>query len=166
MTRKTQRDRDALDIDQPEKFLRHERAAQKAGVFVLTVFVVAGLLGVFGNGPLADATITSGTATIRFERFVRQTYRTHIDISVTGASTPLVTVRLPRTFLEKVDVLEIRPPDALKRLEGESATLEVPADDGYAAIVLLYEPKDYGVLEADVVVGGQPPAHLWQIVFF
>lgn len=166
MTRKTQRDNDALAIDRPHEFLRRERRVQQAGIVVLTLFSVAGLAGLFGNGPLADATITSGSTTLRFERFARHTFRTHLEISVTGADTPTVTVVLPRAFLDDIDLLEMRPPDTLTRLGETSATFEVPAGDGSATLMLHYEPKSYGILEADVVVAGQPPAHLRQIVFF
>jgi hypothetical protein len=157
---------DDLTIDRPERFLRHERAIQKIGVVVLTLFAVAGLAGVFGNGPLAKASVTSGGATVRFERFARQTFRTELDISVDGVNAPTVAVTLPRTFLDRVDMLDLRPPDALKRMDSGVATFEVPAHNGSASLVLHYEPKTYGVLEADVSVGGAQPARVRQIVFF
>lgn len=166
MTRKAQRDKDALAVDRPEEFLRRERIAQKAGVAVLTLFVLAGLAGAFGNGPLANTEVTSGAATIRYERFARQTYRTEVEIFVTGTNDETVQVAVSRAFLDHIDVLEVRPPDTLKRLERDVAVFEVASSQGAATIVLRYEPKSYGVLDADIVVKGQPPAHLRQIVFF
>ena len=165
MTAKKKPD-DELTIDRPERFLQHERAVQRAGVVVLTLFAAAGLAGMFGNGPLADARVSSGGLTLRFERFARQTFRTELDISVDGVTAPTVSITVPRAFLDDVDMLELRPADTLKRMDGENATFEVPAHNGSAALVLHYEPKSYGVLEADVSVDGAPPVHVRQIVFF
>jgi hypothetical protein len=166
VTRKTRRDADALAIDTPEPFLRRERAVQRVGLGLLTLFVVAGLAGAFGNGPLAATTIRSGNTTIRFERFTRQTFRTELEVSISGANTPTISITVPRTFLDNVDMLEARPLDSLKRLDDDLATFEVPARNGAASLVLHYQPKNYGVLHADVSAGQQPPVRVRQIVFF
>jgi hypothetical protein len=166
VAKRAQQDRDALPVERPETFLRRERAVQTVGVGVLTLFVMAGLAGAFGTGPLADATVTSGAITIRFERFVRQTYRTRAEISVTNANTQAVRIELSRTFLDGVDVLEVRPSDSFKLLRENVAVFDVPAVDGAATLVLEYEPKTFGILETDIVVAGQPAARIRQIVFF
>jgi hypothetical protein len=165
VSRQKKRD-DDLTIDRPERFLQHERAVQKAGVVFLTVFVVAGVAGLFGNGPLADATIASGGTTLRYERFTRQTFRTELDISIASVNAPTVALTLPRTFLDRIDMLDLRPADTLKRMDGDFATFEVPVLNGAASVVLYYEPKETGILEADVSVGGAPPVHFRQFVFF
>jgi hypothetical protein len=157
---------DELTIDRPERFLRRERAVQNAGVVLLSVFAAAGLAGMFGNGPLADATIRSGNTTIHFERFTRQTFRTELDIAIAGVGAATVTITVPRAFLDRVDMLELRPADTLKRMDAETATFEVPAHNGSASLVLFYEPKKYGVLTADIAVDNRQVAHVRQIVFF
>jgi hypothetical protein len=166
VAQKARRDDEALDLDRPEQFLKRERAIQNAGVMGLTLFAVAGLAGLFGNGPLAEATAASGNATIRYERFTRQTFRTVLDISATGVTTSTVSITLPRAFLDRVDMLELRPADTLTHMDATTATFEVPADKGIASLVLHYEAQHFGVLAADVRVGGAPPARVRQIVFF
>jgi hypothetical protein len=165
VTNKTRHD-DALAIDASETFLRRERAVQRVGLGLLTVFVAAGLAGAFGNGPLATTTIRSGNTTIRFERFTRQTFRTELEVSIAGANTPAISITISRTFLDNVDMLEARPLDSLKRLDDELATFDVPTRNGAATLVLHYQPKNYGVLDADVIAGQQPPVRIRQIVFF
>lgn len=166
MSAQKKRDNDDLTIDRPERFLAHERKAQQAGVVLLTIFAAAGLAGAFGNGPLADATVTSGSATLRFERFARLTFATELDISVNDVNAATVSVTLPRTFFDRIELKELRPEDTLKHLDGERATFEVPVHHGAASLVLRYEPQTYGVMEADVGIGGAPPARIRQIVFF
>lgn len=165
MTAQKKRD-DDLTIERPERFLQRERAVQTIGVAMLTLFAIAGLAGLFGNGPLAKASVTSGGATVRFERFARQTFRTELDISVAGVNAPTVAITMPRTFVDRVDMLDLRPPDTLTRMDGDVATFEVPSHNGSASLVLHYEPKSFGVLEADVSVGGAQPARVRQIIFF
>ena len=147
--------------------MQRERVAQQIGLVLLSAFVLAGAGGLFGNGPLSETTVDAGAVSLRFERFTRQTFRTHLEIS---AETPgpdgLVEIRVAREFLSDVDVLEVRPASALKRLDRDVAIFEVPSAAGNATLQLLYEPKRYGVLRTDIVVGAQPAAHLRQIVFF
>ena len=166
MAKKARKSNDALDMDRSVAFLKRERLAQRAGTVVLAGFVVAGAAGVFGGGPVSEATVQSGQATFRFERFTRQTVRTHLEISIDGASGPTVAIRMPREFLSGIDMVDVRPANTLKRLDEENVLFEVPAQSGKAFLELLYEPKKFGVLEADIVAGEQPPARLRQIVFF
>jgi len=166
VARKAREVNDALDIDRPEAFLKRERLAQRAGTVVLAGFVAAGAAGVFGSGPVSEATVQSGQATFRFERFTRQTVRTHLEISIDGVSGPMVAIRMPREFLSGIDMVDVRPSNTLRRLDQESVLFEVPAESGKAFLELMYEPKKFGVLEADIVAGDQPPARLRQIVFF
>jgi hypothetical protein len=166
VTKNTRRPDDAPAIDTSATFLRRERAVQRIGLGLLSLFVVAGLAGAFGNGPLAATTIRSGNTTIRFERFTRQSFRTEFEISIVGVSTPTVSITIARTFLDQIEMLEARPPESLKRLDDDLATFDVPARNGAATLVLQYQPKNYGVLHADVTAAQQPPVRVRQIVFF
>jgi hypothetical protein len=166
VTKNTRRPDDAPAINTSATFLRRERALQRIGLGLLSLFVVAGLAGAFGNGPLAATTIRSGNITIRFERFTRQSFRTEFEVSIASVSTPTVTITIPRTFLDRIEMLETRPPESLKRLGDHVATFEVPATNGVATLVLHYHPRNYGVLHADVIAAQQPPVPVRQIVFF
>jgi hypothetical protein len=158
---------DAIVIDRPDAFLQRERAAQKVGVVLLTVFVIAGAAGLFGSGPLSEAVVTSGGLTIAFDRFARQTVRTMLDVEADAPPTGApVEIRLGREFLGEIDVLETRPVGALKRLEADAAVFEVPSAGGKAFLQLHYEAKRPGLLETDISLTGQATAHVRQIVFF
>jgi hypothetical protein len=161
------RQNDALAVDRPEVFLKRERAAQNVGVVFLTLFVIAGAAGLFGDGPLSQAVVTSGAVTVTFDRFARQTLRTALEIAADApASGAPIEIRVSREFLGAIDVLETRPVGALKRLDADTAVFEVPPSDGRAFLQLHYEPKRAGVLRTDVSVSAQPPVHVRQIVFF
>jgi hypothetical protein len=161
------RQKDALAVDRPEVFLRRERAAQKLGVVLLALFVLAGAAGLFGNGPLSHAMVTSGAVSVTFERFTRQTLRTALEVAADAPMTGApIEIRVGREFLSAIDVLETRPFDALKRLDADAAIFEVPSSGGKAFLQLQYEPTRAGLLQTDVSVGAQSTAHVRQIVFF
>jgi hypothetical protein len=165
---KKHKDEDALDIDRPEVFLKHERRVQQIGVGLLALFVLAGAAGIFGDGPLSPTTATAGAVTLEFDRFVRQTFRTKLQITVDAVteSDGTIEIRIAREFVEGVDLVEIRPSNSLKRLDSDAAVFEVPATGGAAHLEVAYEPKAYGLLDVAVVADGQPPARIRQFVFF
>jgi hypothetical protein len=160
------RQSETLAFDRAEKFLRRERVAQQIGVGLLTLLVVAGAAGLFGNGPLSAVTTTSGGLTIRYERFARQSFRTSLQIEAAAPSPGPAAIRLSRHFIDRVDVVEMRPPGALTQLDREFAIFEVPSSSGAAFLEVQYEPKHYGVLESQVRLDGQSMGHLRQVVFF
>lgn len=161
------RPKDALAVERPEVFLQRERAAQQVGVVLLALFVVAGAAGLFGDGPLSRAVVTGGAVTVTYERFARQTLGTELEVATQAPTTGApVEIRLRREFLRNIDVLEMRPPNALKRLDEEAAIFEVPSSGARAVLHLHYEPKRPGVLRTEVRVAAEPIAHVRQVVFF
>jgi hypothetical protein len=166
MAKKTQKDDDALEIDRPEVFLKRERVAQRIGTAILSVFVIAGVAGAFGSGPLSRTRVQDGSVTLEFERFTRQTFRTQLDISIAGLTGASQEIRIPREFLRRIDMLEMRPVGSLKRLEEDVAIFEVPVANGTAGLELLYAPNFFGVLQIDIAAGTAPSARVRQIVYF
>jgi hypothetical protein len=161
------RQQDGLAVDRPEAFLQRERAAQKLGVVLLGLFVTAGAAGLFGNGPLSHALVTSGAVTVTFERYTRQTLRTALEVAADAPTTGApIEIRVGREFIGAINLLETRPVDALKRLDADAAIFEVPSSGGKGFLQLQYAPKRPGVLRTDISVGVQPIAHVRQIVFF
>ena len=71
MTEKNQKG--ALSLNQNLIFQKRFWRAQRIGWGVLTVALLAALLGVFGSGPLSHTTVSdaSGRLTITYERFAR-----------------------------------------------------------------------------------------------
>ena len=166
MAKKPQKDESALGIDRPGVFLQRERLAQRIGTVVLSVFAVAGVAGAFGNGPLSRTRVQDGSVTLEFERFTRQTFRTQLDIAIDGLTGTSQEIRIPREFLRRIDMLEIRPAHTLTRLEEDVAIFEVPIANGTASLELLYAPNSFGMLQADIGAGTGASARVRQIVYF
>ena len=156
-----------LQIQRPHKFLKHERTAQRAGVAVLTVFVLAGAIGAFGDGPLSQAT-TEGQTQLTYDRFGRTSASTKLAISVETAAADgqPVRFRIERAFLADLESLEVRPPDALKALDETAAWFEVAASDGRGYVELHYSPSRPGVFQTLIAPEGAEPSRVWQFIYF
>ena len=134
---------------------------------VLTLFVLAGAAGAFGDGPLGRTT-TEGQIELTYERFGRTSAPTSVTIRVnTGAADgEPVRFRLDRAFLDDAESLEVRPPDALKGLDDASALFEVPAAGGRGHVELYYKPSRPGVFQTLVTPEAAEPSRLWQLIYF
>ena len=160
--------KDGLDVDRPERFLAHERIVQSVGVVVMSLFALAGAAGAFGNGPLSDTTIRANGIEVQYERFARSTFRTQIEVTVdtSAADGQIVRLRLAGEFLKRISMLEVRPPDAQKASDEQSAIFEVPASRGKARLELHYEPERFGILRTPVAVDGAGTTSIWQLIYF
>jgi len=158
---------DQIEIERPDTFLSRERAVQRAGVVVLTLFVLAGAAGMFGNGPVSHATTSAGGIELRYERFGRTTAPTTIEVTVTtgAADGAPVRFRIERRFMERLDQLELRPEDVFKGFDDTHALFEVAAVGGRGHVELHFKPQNPGLRQTSVVTDGAA-AHLRQLIFF
>lgn len=159
---------DELHIERPTGFLKRERALQRVGATALTLFVLAGAAGAFGDGIISHATVRVDGTVVSYERFGRTSSATMIAISVPAATADGQTVRvqLDRQFLQQLSILELRPPDALKRFDDRSVTFEVPASGGRGHLELYYRPNHFGLLRATVASEASTPTEVWQLIYF
>jgi hypothetical protein len=163
MTRK-----DELQLDRADAFLSRERVAQRVGVALLTALAIGGALGAFGNGPLSEVVETRGPTELTFERWGRTTAPTGLAVAVrTGAADGArVRIRLDRDFLERVWILEVRPPDAFVGVEERFGVFEVDARAGRADLEIHYKPERFGIYRTMVTPEGSDAASLWQFIYF
>lgn len=159
---------EALVVERADAFFHRERRLQTIGIVLLGLFVAAGAVGVFGDGPLSHVTRREGGVQLKYERFARMTYRTAIGVAVdtTAADGQPVRIRISRDFLQNVGLLEVRPPAAQRGLTEDLTIFEVPASAGKAHLELHYEPENPGRLDAAIQADGSPPARLTQLVYF
>jgi len=105
----------------PEDMLFQQRvwAAERIGWVVLTIAVLAGLLGVFSDGLASGATVASGDGAlqVRYERFERKTARAQFTIRVLRAPSQQMHLRLRSGFIESY-VIESLYPQPLRSTAG------------------------------------------------
>ena len=124
---------DRLGIDQDVPFQqrawRYQRLAW--GVFGLTL--IGALLGLFGQGPLADASIVDATGTVRldYERLTRFDRLMHLTVSLSADHTSDALDVLPSLVKQQAPLLE-------RWLDGKPLVL---IDEGRPLTELMRRPR-------------------------
>lgn len=80
---------------------------QRIGWVLMFVFLIAALLGLFGEGPLSAKTIEAGSITVKYQRFCR--YEHGMQLKLLSAGEGITVVALPQQYLKKFKVDKIVP---------------------------------------------------------
>ena len=68
-----------LEFEQDLSFQRREWSIQRAGWLVMATIVIAGLIGLFGAGPLSSANAEAGPLQLQYSRFERRHAPSELD---------------------------------------------------------------------------------------
>jgi hypothetical protein len=149
------------------RFQKREWAWQRAGWVALGLLILAGLTGVLGGGPLAEAYLHSDSNELEYQRFVRR----HADATWQftlrrGTPSGNVEIALDGTFASRFKIVGIQPePDGVS-LNGDRWTYRfVVADVDESMIVFHIQPQHIGRHEGTISVNGGAPFRLWQLAY-
>lgn len=131
--------------------------AEKIALGLLTLFVVAALLGLFGDGPLSEAVASSSDGQLRvdYQRFCRRNAPQTLDITLpTQAGAQHVELSINGDYLRRVQVTEILP-HPMQSIRHQASLLRFATDgSGEPMLVRLHlEPQYAGVQQAHFAVG-------------
>jgi hypothetical protein len=158
-----------LEIEQNLAFQRREWRAQSIGWWVLTAFLVAAMLGLFGEGPLSRA--RAGEAGdpmwIEYERFVRvgRLARLTVHTGARESSEPL-ELRIARSYFEGLILEHVVPePDDL-RVDADHVTMAFSGGRRPAAIVFDVQPRRAGLQRGEIAAGTTVRHTFTQFAYF
>ena len=108
-----------LDIEQDLDFQQRSWRVQRAGWIAMALVTLLALLGLFGSGPLGNATAGEEGAPLRLEygRFVRLGAPSHLRVHIGPGTTPNGEAHLwlSRAYLEEIEIQRITPePDRVE----------------------------------------------------
>lgn len=138
-----------LDIGQDLEFQKRSWAVQRAGWVVMTLLIIAGLLGVFGRGIAADATAGEENSGLRveYERFARAQSPTTLVMRLGAGAN---SVRLNREYLEAVQIESVSPPpETVEAAPGDDIYVFSRAADGAGepfTVTFYLQPKGAAVI--------------------
>jgi len=161
----------ALEIHQDLSFERRNWRVQRAGWAVMALFVLAGLTGGFGRGPLSDTDVTSSGGLLRlgYERFTRHGSPTKLRFTVAPGGIDDDTVRLlvSRPFLEGQQIEDIQPDPEWAVVSADRVTYAFHVRPGEPAHILIrLTPDAYALRHAEVsLADGREAIRVWQFVF-
>ena len=143
-----------LELEDDRKFEKRERLVRRVGTWLLGVFLIAAVAGVFGSGPLSYAEATSPDSVIvaRYERFARNRAATTLDLTL-RSGTRDVQLGLNATFAERIKIEQITPEPTRVATSGGRHVYEFAAaapPDSIVRVVLRFQPETLGWLSVAV----------------
>ncbi|AIN57657.1 hypothetical protein [Pseudomonas soli] len=129
---------------------------ERAGWWCLVLMVLLALLGLFGNGPLSDATAisTDGRVQVEYQRLSRSGTTDNLRITVRGTSAEPVMVLLGGSLLREASIETLQPEPQASLSQGKALLLQLGTSrDGVATLYLTLRSEHVGMLEGVVRAG-------------
>lgn len=112
-----QKQGNGLEIDDDINFHRKESTVERVGWTAMALLVLLGLVGLFGDGPLARTRVSSGPVEVRYDRFERLLSPAQMVIHVApeAAQNDEIRLQVDRNLLDGLEVRDISPqPDSIE----------------------------------------------------
>lgn len=113
---------DDLQIDDDMDFQRKEWRIERIAWIIMVLLALAGLLGLFGEGPLSNVNAANGPIEVQYDRFERLLSPAQMVVQVgpAGAQNEEVRLRVGRKLLDGLQVQNITPqPDSMELMPEE-----------------------------------------------
>ena len=144
-----------LDIPHTPSWHRRWRRFHIAASIVGVLLLVAAVLGLFGEGPLAHATKSSsgGGLKVEYDRFVRTAASTFLNIQVQRSQAP-IRLEISSDYLDKMSVGQISPQPDSEQQTSDHLILTFNQKPP-AQIQVYVVPQKIGVRGGTFTVGGE-----------
>lgn len=121
----------------------------------MLAFIIAAVLGVFGEGPVSNRTIGDArSATLEYERFIRYASSTLLELTIPAAASGPIAVEVNESFLGDFEITSIAPTPTSARLVGERYRFEFDLEAAPATIAIRLKPEKIGSKHGSFVVAG------------
>lgn len=146
---------DRLEVGENASFERKAHIFHRVGLMGLTLFVVLGLLGVFGGGGLSAVRKDDGPLRVSTDQFLRYSttaeMRIHLDLP-TGVEPE---IRLNRDFADAVEMEQILPPPLAVIDHGSFFVYRFPPTErGKLIAIFSFKPGKIGPMPLRVQAAG------------
>jgi hypothetical protein len=137
-------------------FERRVWRVQRAGWVVLGMVAVAGLVGLFGSGPLArrESTSSQGGIRMRYDRFLHRQAPARVTVELTADSGGMARLWIDRSYLNDM-TLERMTPEPESTWAGPDRSVfafrAAPRGRGWVAVEL--EPQSFGPVQGSLGTG-------------
>jgi hypothetical protein len=147
-------------------FQRRSWGVERAGWLVLALIALAGLTGVFGNGPLSWAQASAGSLTVSYERFQRATRISAYVFDLTHQGGGEANLHLGAPFQRDFEVTSIQPPPLRSRTGADGIDMSfAAAGSGKSRIVIWAHARSYGLSTIDAAADGGAKARLRVFIY-
>lgn len=143
---------------------------QRFGWAALGLFVSAGLLGIFGGGPLSwsEAALPSGALAVRYERFIHNDTQTTLELR---APEPQPDgwrwISVSAGYADRVRIERVMPDPERTIVTDHAVRFGFdPAQAGqHGILTIVLTPTQMGLLRAEISAGDSPAVAFTQLVY-
>ena len=157
-----------LEIEHSLAFKRIEWRIQRVGWAVILLVMVAAVVGLFGVGPLSEASARAdGYGSVHYERFLRYGTPTTVTVEAEAAalSDGTLQILLSSSFLSGVQVEQVTPePDSVEA-SSEGYRYSFQAGEAPVRVEFRVKPNHIGKQSSDIQIGAGPPVTLTQFIY-
>ena len=158
-----------IEIDEDPAFQRKEWIAQRIGVGVLTLFLLAAVLGFTGiSGPFSHSETSdpSGTLRVEYERVVRRGAPSTLVLHFHGSKAGQQSFWLSAEFFKSMDVESVVPDPEAVAAAGDRYVYTVRTTGSDAAIAVRTRSTRVGWIDVDLGVVDGPSLRFRQTSLF
>jgi hypothetical protein len=159
----------SIEIDQ---HLDHARAAwrvQRVGWTAMVLLMLAGLLGLFGDGPLAYAHARANGLTLEYDRFARHGATSYLAAQIAPAALRGDSAKLWLTqkYLDGIDLESVAPEPQRVEMRGDVVLFTFVATDRSrpARITFTMRPNDFWSRSASAGLDGGDSVSFRQFIY-
>jgi hypothetical protein len=158
-----------IEIDEDPSFQTREWVAQRVGLGVLALFLIAAVLGFTGSGgPFshAETSDASGALRVEYDPIVRRGARSTITLHLRGGQPGLRSFWFSTDYVNGIDVETVVPDPEAVTAEGDRYVYTIRATGPDAAVTVHLRPARVGWIDVDVGVVDGPSVRFHQTSLF
>lgn len=147
------------DIQELHRYKHIQQAtwrAQRVGWWVLVLITLAGLAGLFGNGPLAKTSTRLGPIEAQYEFILRREADAVITFDTPAPASGRASLTLPASYLDAVKISSIQPEPLAAYASKDGQTFIFAAPEARTRIRLTIRPRHIGWLDFAPQINGHP----------
>jgi hypothetical protein len=142
-----------LEIDENLKLQERGWIIQRIGWLLMAVFVLSGLLGLFGEGPLSKKIITAGNQKLEYQKFSRHEARMELKFDLNSGATGNM-ISFTNQYLEKFRIESILPEPKTNQVTNERIQYYFEGS-GPMTITFYLVPQAFGNMNEKVLANNQ-----------
>ena len=149
----------SLQISQNERFQQREWRLERIGWGVVGAFVLAGLIGLLGTGPLSWAVTSSdeGLVTVEYQRVTHHEADDSLELMFPAEAVEdgIISVEISGSWLAAVDIQGVSPQPSEERAVPNGVVFDIAVErPGATTVLVTFRAQEYGALGAEVAVRG------------
>lgn len=147
------------ELPEQSSFQSRDWIVQRASAIFFGLLLLAAAAGIFGGGPLSDATATGGDARVHYQRFQHRECQTTLDLIAPSASSGDAVIEITGDLLTNAEVQSISPaPAAQQPIPGGVSLIFRTIPGSPVHVIIRMIPKDAGMRHASIRLNGVPLA--------